>query len=48
VLDKLGCIEFKREFFKPTGELIPISQAEWDESWVALTKPRKDDDDIPF
>jgi hypothetical protein len=47
--EKIGWVEFKHQFFGSTGELIGMSQAEWDDSWLTLlSMATVSDDDIPF
>ncbi|WP_158933771.1 DUF4062 domain-containing protein [Burkholderia sp. S171] len=57
--EKLGWIEFKKQFFNDKGELISYSQTGWSDDWIRFVKsapeptPAKTgfedmDDDIPF
>jgi len=51
--EQTGWIEFKKQFFDENGNLIPLTQAEWNDDWIILLKPAKvnapeNEDDIPF
>lgn len=49
--EEVQYLKFTRQFFNGQGHLVPWSDAEWQDDWVALVElgpPEQADDEVPF